>query len=312
MHRRGYCRSDTAGRGGVGELLLLLWLLLLRLRVGLLHRMRSRLLPRLHWLPRIHLWDALPVRSSRRHVAGSSWSLLYDGCWHPALLLHHLRVGRTGASHHLLAAGHHLLLVLLLLLHAYHVHPLLLLKGHLGVHLLHPLLLQVLLLHHHLVLLWRHVLHPLLLLLLHGIGELLLQVLRGHRSSGPHVWIPSGPHLRPARHRSSLHVYHALRSDVAVWLLLLLLHARLRLPLAHHLGVVLLTHLLLLLLLLLHRLLLFRPVVAHEHVVLPMLLSDLVQGLLQVGGARRDPEQLRLVHLAQLRTVLLHRPLFRV
>ena len=272
-------------------MLLRLWLLL---RARLLHRVRALLSGHgARAYLRRRLAGRRPV-GTRRDLPAS-----LDLAGHPSpSMVHHLRVRRATAHHGLLPLHH---LLLLLLLHPHHVHPLLLVDGHLWVHLLHPLMLHVLLLHHHLVLLlWWHVLHSLLvLLLLHRVGKVLL-LLHLHRPPRTHDHLPCGPHLRSSGDGGSLNVNHALT---------LLGHHLLRLTL-HDLGLLymLLRRLLLLLLLLL----LLGLVVIENHLVLPVLFPDLVQSLLPVRRARRHPRQLGLVDFAEIGAVLLHSPLFRV
>lgn len=154
----------------------------------------------------------------------------------------------------------------------------------------------------------------LLLLLLHADRHSLLllhDVLRWHRA--PHLILRKlgdsrgkllfrkqsgtrGPHLRASWDCGSLHVNHSLRSGMLLyvrWLRLLLVYSH---------GTPLL----------LHGPLLLVTVFGDDGCVLPLLLPQLVQNLLDISVAGGYSLELLLVHVADVATILLNRAVFGV
>ena len=276
----GLLRRRDARRGGGAELLL-------GARHPLAHLRRRRGL--IHSTPRPdHVWRQSAGAPHRSVVGNRTRRASADR--------HHVRRYRHWARsthrhrHPASIRTHHPLL-----LHPHHGHPLLLRVLHLHV-------VEVLLL--------------LLLLLLHANGHSLLvlhNMLRRHRS--PHMLLvlrklgharwklmfwkhsgTSGSHLRTSWDRGSLHVDHSLRSGM-------LLYVRcLRLLLISSSSTSLL----------LHRPLFLVAVLSDNGCVLPLLLPQLIQDLLDIGSASGHSLEFLLIHVADFAAILLDRAVFGV
>ena len=271
--------------------------------------MRALLRSWAHLLWAIGSWGDVPSWATRAGHASSPNT-------HHAWTSHHLLLLWTHLSHHVARMRLLLRVHLLLRRHPHHCQAL---HRWSSSHLLHSVLLQALLVHCNLLLLLRRELTGRHSLALHE----LLVGLHGHGTPRPlhHLarhHFTSWSHLRPTWHWCPLNMDHSLRvlrhlvllghgthGHVGLGMLLwphLLLWVLLLLLLLIGIG-------LLLALLGLHILLLLCPVVTDENIVLPELLPDLLQRLLDVRRLLRDPRQLRLVLVAQVRLVLLHGPL---